>query len=223
MIKALLFDLDGTLLDRDVSVYKFINNQYDRLNMWVGHIPKETYISRFIQLDCRGYVWKDRVYQQLVSELNLKNIKLEDLLLDYIERFKDSCVPYPNLHQMLEELIHYDLKLGIITNGKGQFQLDNIRALGIEHYFSTILISEWEGIKKPDTEIFKRGLQQLQVLPHESIFVGDHPKNDILPAKQLGMTTIWKRDQQWNYVEASYIINDLKEIPLLVKNGSLSH
>ena len=35
----------------------------------------------------------------------------------------------------------------MIPNGYGQFQMDNIKALGIEKYFETILVSEWEGIK----------------------------------------------------------------------------
>jgi putative hydrolase of the HAD superfamily len=56
MIKAVLVDLDGTLLDRDESVKKFIDCQYDRLNRFVGHIPRESYMKRFIELDQRGYV-----------------------------------------------------------------------------------------------------------------------------------------------------------------------
>ena len=67
----MLFDFDGTLLDRDQSVMKFIGMQYDRLNKCVGNIPKEIYITRFIELDSRGYVWKDKVYQQLVHEFNI--------------------------------------------------------------------------------------------------------------------------------------------------------
>ncbi|MDR6123943.1 FMN phosphatase YigB (HAD superfamily) [Bacillus sp. SLBN-46] len=65
MIKAALFDLDGTLLNRDASVQKFLLNQYERLNNWLGHIQKKQYISRFTELECRGYVWKDKVYQQV--------------------------------------------------------------------------------------------------------------------------------------------------------------
>lgn len=83
MIKAVIFDLDGTLLNRDESVRKFIDNQYERLNKWVGHIPKEKYITRFIELDNRGYVWKDKVYQQLVGELDITEIPWEGLLQDY--------------------------------------------------------------------------------------------------------------------------------------------
>lgn len=74
MIKAVLFDFDGTLLNRDASVKAFIDNQYDRLKKWIGHIPKEQYMTRFIELDKRGYVWKDTVYQQLTQEFSITAI-----------------------------------------------------------------------------------------------------------------------------------------------------
>jgi putative hydrolase of the HAD superfamily len=216
MIKAVLFDLDGTLLDRDASVKGFIDSQYDRLDRMVGHIPREDYISRFIELDQRGYAWKDKVYQQLVKEFYITELTWEELLQDYITDFKNHCVAFPNLVPILEELKSRDLRLGMITNGWGQFQLDNIKALGIEKYFDCILISEWEGIKKPDPEIFKRALIQLNIPPQQSIFVGDHPENDVKAAQNAGLIGIWKRDLQWK-VEVEFIVNDLAEIPLLIK------
>ncbi|WP_332698175.1 HAD family hydrolase [Halalkalibacter lacteus] len=220
MIKAVIFDLDGTLLYRDASVQKFIDNQYDRLNKWVGHIPKGKYTSRFIELDCRGYVWKDKVYQQLVNEFNITGITWESLLQDYLEQFKNSCVPFPNLNSMLKGLKSKSIKLGIITNGKGQFQMDNIKALGIEKYFETIIVSEWAGLKKPDPQIFKKALEQLNVSPNESMYVGDHPENDVRAAQKVGMKGIWKKDSQWNNVETDFIIDDLGELPLIIERVS---
>lgn len=217
MIKAVLFDLDGTLLDRDESVKRFIDCQYNRLNSFVGHIPKENYIKRFIELDQRGYVWKDKVYQQLVEEYQITEISWEELLKDYIAEFKNHCVPFSNLITTLEKLKSLNLRLGMITNGRGQFQLDNIMTLGIEKYFDSILISEWEGIKKPDPEIFNRALKQLEVSAHQSIFVGDHPENDVKAAQCVGMKGIWKMNIQWDQVEADCIINDLAEIPLIIR------
>lgn len=158
MTKAVLFDLDGTLLNRDASVKAFIDNQYDRLKNWVGHVPKEQYMTRFIELDKRGYVWKDKVYQQLTQEFSISTITWEALLQDYIREFQFHCIPFDQLLQMLEDLKSKNMLLGMITNGYGQFQMDNIKALGIENYFDVILVSEWEGIKKPDPEIFKRAL-----------------------------------------------------------------
>ncbi|PWW20301.1 putative hydrolase of the HAD superfamily [Cytobacillus oceanisediminis] len=218
MIKAVIFDLDGTLLNRDESVKMFIQKQYDRLNKLVGHIPKEKYVRRFIEIDNRGYVWKDKVYQQLVNEFEITEITWEELLQDYISQFKNNCISFPNLIGMLEELRTNNLVLGLITNGKGQFQMDNIRALGIEEFFEIILVSEWEGLKKPDPQIFKRALDQLNVSANESIFVGDHPDNDVKAARNVGMKGIWKKDFQWNNVEADFIVDNLGELPLIIEN-----
>ncbi|MEK0292226.1 HAD hydrolase-like protein, partial [Caldifermentibacillus hisashii] len=102
MIKAVVFDLDGTLLNRDASVKVFIEKQYQRLNKWLNHIPKDKYITRFIELDNRGYVWKEKVYQQLVDEFDIKGLTWNQLLQDYINQFKYSCVPFSNLISTLD-------------------------------------------------------------------------------------------------------------------------
>lgn len=220
MIKAAIFDLDGTLLNRDESVKMFIDRQYDRLHKLIGHIPKEKYVTRFIELDNRGYVWKDKVYQQLVNEFDFVDITWEELLQDYISEFKNNCIPFPNLIKMLEELKSNNLLLGMITNGYGQFQMDNIMALGIDKYFDVILVSEWEGIKKPDPRIFIKALEKLNVSANESIFMGDHPENDVIGAKKVGMKGIWKKDLQWDNVDADYIVDDLMELPLIIEKLS---
>lgn len=217
MIKAVIFDLDGTLLNRDASVKLFIEKQYERLFPFVGHIPKERYTSRFIELDNGGYVWKDKVYQQLVSEFDITGVTWEALLQDYENEFKYSCVPFTNLKPMLETLNKRNVLLGMITNGYGQFQLDNIKALGIEEYFDVILISEWEKVKKPDREIFQRAVERLQVLAHECVFVGDHPENDVFAAQKVGMTAIWKKDERWDGVEADFKVDDIGDIPSIVE------
>lgn len=217
MIKAVLFDLDGTLLNRDESVKHFIETQYDRLIEQLNHIPKETFTSRFIHLDQRGYVWKDSVYKQLVDEFHITSITPEQLLTDYLTEFKNSCVPFPQLTSMLEQLINRDIVLGMITNGYGQFQMDNVRALGIEKYFNTILVSEWEGMKKPDPQIFQRALNKLHLVASECVFIGDHPENDVKAAQNVGMKAVWKRDYQWGDVEADAIVQDLLELPIIIE------
>lgn len=223
MIKAVLFDLDGTLLNRDESVKKFIYEQYERLLHTLGHIPKEQYCARFLELDNHGYVWKDKVYKQLVDEFNITKLTWEVLLQDYLNEFCNHCIPFPNLHNMLDELKNNNFKLGIITNGYGQFQRDNIKALQIEHYFDTILISEWEGMKKPHPEIFVKALKEIHVPPYEAVFIGDHPENDVKAAQHVGMTGIWKNDAQWNKVDADFIIDDLLEIPSKIKEINTKH
>ncbi|MEK4081625.1 HAD family hydrolase [Solibacillus sp. FSL K6-1126] len=222
MFKAALFDLDGTLLNRDQSVELFINEQYQRLYELLSHIPKEQYISRFIELDNHGYVWKDKVYQQLIDEFKISSITWKELFEDYIEEFKHHCVAFPHIHEMLEELKENKIALGMITNGYGQFQMANIKALDIEKYFDVILVSEWEGIKKPNPQIFMNALKKLNVDPSESVFIGDHPENDVKAAQNVGMKGIWKKDNQWTSVEADEIIDDYLELPLILKKLDFS-
>lgn len=118
---------------------------------------------------------------------------------------------------MLEKLKSNNLILGLITNGYGQFQMDNIIALGIDKYFDVILVSEWEGFKKPDPRIFNKSLEKLNVSADESIFMGDHPENDVIGAKKVGMKGIWKKDFQWDNVDADYIVDDLMELPSIIE------
>jgi len=113
--------------------------------------------------------------------------------------------------------VDQSITLGIISNGKGKFQMDNIKALGIEHYFETILISEPEGIKKPDPRIFEKALQQLDIPANACLFVGDHPENDVKASRDVGMLGVWKKDSQWSDVEADYVVEDLLEVSLIIE------
>jgi putative hydrolase of the HAD superfamily len=216
MIKAVLFDLDGTLLNRDASVEQFIAIQYDRLVNNLKDIPKKDYIARFIELDCHGYVWKDKVYQQLVEEFKI-DLTWEMLLQDYEQQFQNHCIPFSELVEMLRLLKKQDYLLGIISNGRGKFQTHAIEGLGIQDYFDVILISEFEQIRKPQAEIFHRAAQRLGVMYADCVFVGDNPEADIIGAKNAGMKAIWKRNLAWQEAkEADAIVDELHEIPIII-------
>jgi len=217
MIKAVIFDLDGTLLDRDSSLKNFIKNQYKKYFSELKHIPEQQYTERFIELDNKGYVWKDKVYQQLVQEYSISNLTWEQLLEDYINSFQYSCISFPNMEEVLKELKNSGIRLGMITNGFTKFQSLNLQALGIHSYIDTILISEQEGIKKPHAEIFLRALKKLGVTPEESLYVGDHPENDVLGAQNVGMNAVWKKDPFWSPTfTIEHTIDDLGELLHLV-------
>lgn len=218
MIKTVFFDLDGTLLDRDSSLQQFVSEQYDKFSDYLSHISRKKYIERFIKLDCRGHVWKDRVYQSLITEFEISGLSWQKLLDDYETNFRFYCVAFPNLKETLTLLKKQGYLLGIITNGRGVFQSRSIEGLGIKSYFDTILISEIEGVRKPQAEIFQRALQRLDALAEEGIYVGDHPEVDIMGAKNAGLKTIWKRNTVWGKSsDADTIIDDLSEIAIALK------
>ncbi|MBO1048367.1 MAG: HAD-IA family hydrolase [Dolichospermum sp. DEX182a] len=218
MIKAVLFDLDGTLLDTGISLQQFITSQYDRFLSQLNHIDKIDYITRFLELDNHGHVWKNHVYQTLVNEFEINKLNWEDLFHDYEINFMFHCVPFPYLQETLILLKNQGYLLGIITNGLGTFQSRSIQGLGIQDYFDEILISEVEKVRKPEPEIFHRALSLLNVSPEESVFVGDHPEADIFGAKRAGLKAIWKLNLIWGEPkDVDAIINELNEIPSIIE------
>jgi putative hydrolase of the HAD superfamily len=215
-IQAVLFDLDGTLLDRDASLVAFIKDQYCRFSE-LHSIDESSFTSRFIELDHYGNVWKDLVYQQLLSEFSIKHLDWKLLLEDYISNFHNHCIGFPNLMHMLTTLKSHNIKLALISNGYGQFQYDNFKALKIEHLFDEVLISEWEGLRKPDLAIFQRALTRLSVEAAHALFVGDHPDNDVQASREAGMKAVWKRHRQFEVASAAdVVIDDLHEVLDLV-------
>jgi len=216
-IKAIIFDLDGTLLDRDLSLRSFIAAQYDRFLPAFKQISKQDYLEQFIQLDCRGHVWKDKVYQSLIKRFNITELTWQQLLNDYETQFKYYCIAIPTLKETLATLQQQNYLLGIITNGRGKFQARAIEGLKIRNYFDTILISETEQIRKPEPEIFYRALSRLKVSATESVYVGDNPDADIIGAKKAGLKAIWQRNSFWQEPQlADAVIDRLDEIPSIV-------
>ena len=219
IIKAVLFDLDGTLLDRDASLLEFVKDQYERYPEF-HVIEKDTFVQRFIELDQQGYVWKDQVYQQLMEDFGIWDVDWTSLLHDYIENFQNYCIGFPGLLNMLTQLKKHHIKLALVSNGFGQFQYDNFEALRIDHLFDEVFISEWEGVRKPDRAIFEYALHKLGVKAEHALFVGDHPINDIRASRQVGMKAVWKRNPQMDIVvDADAMIDELEELIDIVLLG----
>lgn len=217
MIRAVLFDLDRTLLDRDTSFAAFAASQYQRFAPRMPGIEAQHYVERLVALDALGSVWKDVVYQQLIAELGINGVTWEELFSDFDAHITYSYVPFPKMHEVLAELSQ-TYALGIITNGRGEFQQRTIERLGITHYFKAILISEIEGVRKPDAEIFHRAVTRLGCTPSDSVYVGDNPEADVRAARAAGLKAIWKRNTTFvEPPEANGIIDGLEELPSLLR------
>jgi HAD superfamily hydrolase (TIGR01662 family) len=88
--------------------------------------------------------------------------------------------------------LHEKYRLGIIANQSLGTQ-ERIDQWGIGRYFNVVVASAEAGCAKPDPKIFTMALQKANCEPGEAVMVGDRLDNDIIPAKKLGMKTVWVR------------------------------
>ena len=109
------------------------------------------------------------------------------------------------------------MKLGLITSGSVRMQSRKLECLALRPMFDTILISEGEGIHKPDRQIFCRALERFSADPRRAVFVGDHPEVDVAGARAAGMQAVWRRDPRvTRVVEADAVIEELGDVPSLL-------
>lgn len=98
---------------------------------------------------------------------------------------------YPDT-KMILEILSQKYKLGVIANQVSGTK-DRLDNWGIGKYFDIVVASAEAGCVKPDLKIFNLALEQAECKPNEAVMIGDRLDNDVVPAKQLGMKTVWVR------------------------------
>lgn len=211
MIKGIIFDLDNTILDREATFAHFIGDQYFRYFEPITAVSKDEFIKIAQRYDNFGYSPKSEVYAGICSETG-STIDPAELEADFRNRYGDYPILFADSLEVLESLGE-TYPLGLVTNGRVKGQNKKIDRSMIRDYFSSIKISEGEGVKKPNPEIYLRCLRDLGVEPKECLVVGDHPENDICSAKECGMMAIWKRNSHFTPPDqVDGIIHSLSEI-----------
>lgn len=211
--KAVLFDLDGTLFDRDASFLELVQDQYDCFAAELELIPREVFIRRVVEMDGHGYVDRHVVYRDLSREFCLPETTGERLTTHFRDTYASYSRCFPEVPAALADLRANGMKLGIITNGSTSMQEQKIRQLGIEDLMDEVLISEREGLRKPDRKIFERALGRLRVVPAEAWYVGDHPLVDVQGAFEAGLTPVWRYTPHWKRPEVpTHEIQGLDEL-----------
>ena len=197
VITTVLFDLDGTLYDRDALLQELAAEQYRVFRQELRRVQRNHYVERLIELDDHGYGSKDDVYRQLASDWQLSDELRVHLTAHFWSSYDRYCVLASDTLNTLSTLQRRGKKLGIITNGNTDRQNAKIDALGIRPYFHVVTISEAEGVRKPDREIFLRTLKRCGSSPAEALYVGDHPHADVDGARGAGLAAVWKMVSYW--------------------------
>jgi HAD superfamily hydrolase (TIGR01549 family) len=114
---------------------------------------------------------------------------------------------------------HY--RLGLLSNfDDAQCGREVLSDTGIAHLFEAVIISAEVRLRKPDPRIFRRMLELLGLAPHQVLYVGDTPRDDIWGAHQVGIPAAWISKGAPNLPEGipepQFIISDLSDLPRLL-------
>lgn len=204
MIKAVFFDLDGTLCDSDTAWNIAQRETFQLFRKHKPNISEETLTKEwttvhqelFQQLEsgkCSMAEVRDSRFTYLFKKLNLNPSKITEELNDFLStRYITNLRLYDDV-TVFEELQSYHV--GIITNGahdeQTDSQLSKVQYLGLNDRIQSLTISDEIGVRKPKFDIFKVACERAKVTLNESMLVGDSIENDIIGANRAGMTSIF--------------------------------
>lgn len=178
-IKWLFFDLGSTLIDESACLEYRIQELLKQPNA----PSREALEHRMIELASQNRL----PYKDAAKEFGLETVEWPK----HLEKM------YKGVPELLEKLAGR-YRLGIIANqsaGTEQRLVD----YGIRQYFDIIMSSAEVGISKPDLKIFRAALGMAECIPDNAYMIGDRLDNDIEPAAQIGMHTIWVKQASFAY------------------------
>ncbi|MBN2014665.1 MAG: TIGR02253 family HAD-type hydrolase [Candidatus Altiarchaeota archaeon] len=194
-IKAVLFDLDNTLIDFMKLKRMCVENAVDAMIDSGLEMKKEEAIKTLFNI----YSDQGIEYQEVFQEFSRRVLGREDyrIMAAGINSYRKTKIsylkPYPHVVSTLTELAKKGIKLAIVTDAEKMQAWLRISALEIGHLLDVVITSSDTGKKKPNLEPFKKALEELDMKAEECLFIGDHLERDIEGAKKIGMKTCFAR------------------------------
>ncbi|MEM0086115.1 MAG: HAD family phosphatase [Zestosphaera sp.] len=208
MIRGVVFDLDGTLVDTvDLHVLTWVEACRE-----LGVEVSEAYVRGLVGLSAED------IAKSLVSDFNkaLRLAKLKRKI--YLARVNEVKL-FPEVPEVLEELKYvYGLRLAVASSTNLETIVAVLKAKNIMDFFDSFVGSDIVSRGKPEPDMFIEALNRIDVRPHESFIVGD-TEYDIIPANLIGAISvlICRSECRSSTVKPRHIIKDLRELIDLVK------
>jgi putative hydrolase of the HAD superfamily len=239
MIRAIIFDLGGTLLEYKLPGTNWTQFEQAGAEAAFAHLVRRGHKAPPREAFVDGVVEQVQLRWRQVTERG-GNLRLADVLRDVCARYGIILSPaeveaavhsyvtplsaharlLPGAKETLQAFRAGGLKIGLISNTMwpGHYHLADLARHGLAEYFHHTLFSADVGAWKPHPEIFYRSLSALRVLPHEAVFVGDFLLHDIAGAQGVGMKGVHITTGEFSGdgVEPDGRIGALAELPALI-------
>ena len=217
MIKAVVFDLDNTLMDFMKMKRRSIEEAIPAMIDAGLKITREE-ASKVID---DIYQEKGIEYQQ-VFDLFLQRVNnkvdykiLSAGIVAYRRAREAALIPYPHVYATLNKLLKLGILMGILSDAPVKEAWLRLAYLNFHHIVDAVVTFEDTGERKPHKAPFLAVLKKLEVKPEEALMVGDWAERDIIGAQNIGMKTAFaKYGDTFNTKihNADYELNDINEL-----------
>lgn len=223
--RALLWDIDGTLLDFLASERDGIRKTFESFGL--GECTDEM-LSAYSRINIKHWEKLERgecTKQETMVNRFFDFFRLYDIAADaesfndeYQSRLPDTIIFHPHGKETLESLSGRYLQF-CISNGNLPVQRRKLRESGMDRIFDGVFISDDVGFEKPSVEYFRYVLDSIGQRPEDCLVIGDSLTSDILGANNSGIPCCWFNPAGLpapSSVRIDYIVRDLAEIPSLL-------
>jgi len=191
-VKAILFDLDNTLIDFMKMKQHAINSAVEA--MIDAGLPKgkEEVLKIIDRLYKKYGIEYQKIFDDVLTEI-LGKVDFKILAAGVVayRKVKEGYIePYPNVTSTLVELVKRGYNIGIISDAHAFQVWTRLVGMNLHHLFNFVITFEETGVGKPDELPFRLALEKLNLKPEEVVMIGDDIKKDIKGAKKFGIITI---------------------------------
>ena len=173
-VKAIVFDLDDTLVESTVDFPKFKSLVIDRL-VDHGESRGDYSLNETVVAIINRY--ESRLRKKGMPEKEIKRRIAElDKIMDSVEMERVSeTAAYDGARKLLGLLRTNGIKVGVLTRGCHEYAKEALANTGLSGYVDALECRNSETKPKPDPEAYLKLVAALGVSKDETIFIGDHP------------------------------------------------
>ncbi|HJN56756.1 MAG: TIGR02253 family HAD-type hydrolase [Candidatus Woesearchaeota archaeon] len=221
MIKAVIFDLDNTLVD----FMKMKNLSCEAaIDAMIGaglKVEHEKAIKALFKLYDKYGLEEKAIFQKFLKKVTGKiDYKILASAIVAYRRVRTGFLePYPNVDYILLKLKDKGIKIGIVTDAPKLKAWIRLASIKLSNYFDVVVTFEDTKQHKPSKLPFLAALKKLDLKAEQCLMVGDWPERDIKGANDIGMKTCFARygNPKIKKSNADYEINDIRALLNIVK------
>lgn len=203
VIKVVAFDLDDTLYNATelswearisglkAMIKKGLNIELKKASLILNEIVKEYGSNNSNHYNI--FIRRINRFEPQIEFISTsqKNMYVTTAVMAYHEQKIKMIEPFEDVIPCLSEIKEMGMKTAIISDGIPMKQYEKILRLGIDDFVDLVVISDEVGVRKPNPKLFEYCLKKFGISGEESVYIGDNPVKDLIPARMNGMFSVY--------------------------------